>query len=150
MWNLIFTKSCDGLEAFFLLWVSTVVAVRVIPRHFSRLSWRFSQSSDFQSWADFVLVVEVSVQRLRLRIIVFRVRASQSLPPCFLLKLGVKFVATCQLLSEVFLSGWKKVRVNFTCQSYFKTFPLLLDVCGRISQLDLDLLYNYPNRWGCK
>ena len=82
--------------------------------------------------------------------IVFRERASRSLPRCFLLKLGVKFVATCQLLSEVFLSGWKKVRLNFTCQICFKTFPLLWDVCGRTSQLDLDLLYNYPNCWGSK
>ena len=81
--------------------------------------------------------------------IVFRLRESRSLPPCFLLKLGVKFVATCQLLSEVFLSGWKKVRLNFTCQSYFKTFPLLWYVCGRTSRLDLDLLYNYPNRCRC-
>ena len=45
-----------------------MVAERFIRRHLSRLSWRFSQCSDFQSWADFVLVVKVSVQRLRLRI----------------------------------------------------------------------------------
>jgi len=30
------------------------------------------------------------------------------------------------------------------CQSlYFKTFPLLWDVCERTSRLDLDLLYGY-------
>ena len=116
-----------------------VVTVRLLCRHFSRLSWRFCQSSDFQSWADFVLVMKVLVQRLWVRILLVRERASRSLPP------------SCQLLSEVFLSGWKKVRLNFTCQSlYFKTFPLLWDVCGRTSQLDLDLLYNYPNCWGSK
>ena len=32
------------------------------------------------------------------------------------------------------------MRLNFTFESYFTTFPLLWDVCGRTSQLDLDFL----------
>ena len=82
-----------------------MVAVRFVRRYFSRLSWTSSRLatrfSDFQSWADFILVESKFKGTDKEQ----RAAGESITSPYFFLKLGVKFEAASEHLYEVFLPG---------------------------------------------
>ena len=133
---------------FTIYWVTWCVftskPILILPVKFllaiNRLSWSFwrltCRSSDFQSCADFILVEKPEVK-------------GSDKDDCAVRRLVDHFRLTSEreICSNIW---WKKVRLNFTFHSYFKTFLLLRDVCERTSQLYLDWLYNYSNCWGSK